>query len=144
MMGVVGSEEEYITLSPTDDDGQAATPPDELPESLGRFISDTSTPPAAEPKPTVIVENIEDTLTIDFPAATRKPLSDFIAIDTKSMTWAKGQVTVMAGWLTLADKLDWLTDNRAYLEKLKAGDPKAYAYLIVNVTSREKELTNAQ
>ena len=123
MMGVVGSEEE-------DDDGQAAAPPDELPVSSGRFISSTSTPPAAnpEPKPTVIYENIEDTLTID----------------SEEMTWAKGQVTVMAGWLTTSDRQDWLSKNREKLGELKAGDMKAYAYLILNVKSREKELTNAQ
>ena len=129
MMGVVGSEEEYITLSPTDDDGQAATPPDELPVSSGRFISATSTPPAAdpEPKPTVIYENIEDTLTID----------------TNGMTWAKSEVKAMAGWLTTSDKQDWLSKNREKLGELKGEDMKAYAYLIVNVKSKEEELTNA-
>lgn len=127
MMGVVGSEEEYITLSPTDDDGLAATPPDELPddkppEPSRRFISATSTPPDAE-----IHENIEDT--IDF--------------DTKGMTWAKGEVKAMAGWLTISDRQDWLSKNREKLGELKGGDMKAYAYLIVNVKSKEEELTNA-
>jgi hypothetical protein len=93
-----------------------------------RFISDTSTPPAAEPKPTVIVENIEDTLTFDDPK------------DWPS--WVGEQIEGFEDHNTTAKHKQWSSTVKVDRERLAREDPTLHSELLSAYSARKRELEN--
>jgi len=115
-------------------------------ETSERFISDTSTPPAAEPKPTVIVENIEDTLTFDKPGETadektdvQKPPWGFFETP---QAWIADQIEGFEDHRTTAQHKQWSSTVKVDRERLAREDPTLHSELLSAYSARKRELEN--
>lgn len=117
LVGSAGTDE--------DDDGQAATPVDELPDTKGHSTSHSNTPaPKPEPKPQpVVVENIEDTMGIRVP----------------DDPWVAQQIVGFVHHRHLGEHNDWKDVNADTLQGLTAAD---YEQIGKAWQARKKSLLN--
>jgi deoxycytidylate deaminase len=105
--------------------------------SSGRFISSTSTPPAAEPKPPVVVENIEDTLTFD------EPIDELVAANSEEWSgWVAEQIAGFDTHKTTKEHKQWSSTVKADRDRLAREDKTLHDELLRAYGDRKLELEN--
>ena len=112
-------------------------------ETSERFISDTSTPPAAdpEPEPPVTVENIEDTLTFDKPADEKTDVqkSPWGFFETPQ-AWIADQIEGFEKHTTTAPHRLWVETASVQIDLLAREYPALHADLLKTWLDKKDEL----